>query len=234
MIGMRHNDVRDNTHIAPTVLETYQDTWKSKAMFQDDGLLIDWFSPEFTAWAAASMNAWNPELAKVAYDTAYNRVMDMIMPTNKSTVAEASTTLISRAQIPQPMTKPILGYAAQMISELGDEATLDQYLRFIDKAYPPIWEQGGLFYPAIAQRNGRLPPMDAFTGNAAIPYGRLNVFQGQRRMYKNPWTEEHFSTYPFIDNVDLSSGVDFLRGSWDEDLAAMAITMCSYLGKNEM
>ncbi|KAI8675328.1 Ldi domain-containing protein [Fusarium keratoplasticum] len=242
MIGMRYNDVRDNTHIAPVVLETYEEAWKSKGMFQDDGLIIDWFSPKqdrktlakdpgFTAWAAAFMNAWNPELAKVAYDTAYDRVIEMMMPPNKSTAAEASTPLISRAQSPsaqQPMTKPILGYAAQMISELGDEATLDQYLRFVDEAYPPTWEQGGLFYPATAQGNGSLPPMDAFAGNSAIPYARLNVFQGQRKMYENPWTEKHFSTYPFIDNIDLSSGVDFLRGSWDEDLAAMAVTMRSY------
>ncbi|WAO86981.1 Ldi domain-containing protein [Fusarium falciforme] len=248
MIGMRYNDVRDNTHIAPVVLETYEEAWKSKGMFQDDGLIIDWFSPKqdrktlakdpgFTAWAAAFMNAWNPELAKVAYDTAYDRVIEMMMPPNKSTAAKASTPLISRAQSPgaqQPMTKPILGYAAQMISELGDEATLDQYLRFVDEAYPPTWEQGGLFYPATAQGNGSLPPMDAFTGNSAIPYARLNVFQGQRKMYENPWTDNHFSTYPFIDNIDLSSGVDFLRGSWDKNLAAMAVTMRSYSreGKN--
>lgn len=61
MIGMRYNDVRDNTHIAPVVLETYEEAWKSKGMFQDDGLIIDWFSPKqdrktlakdpgFTAW----------------------------------------------------------------------------------------------------------------------------------------------------------------------------------------
>ncbi|KAJ4182604.1 hypothetical protein NW755_010371 [Fusarium falciforme] len=247
MIGMRYNDVRDNTHIAPVVLETYEEAWKSKGMFQDDGLIIDWFSPKqdrktlakdpgFTAWAAAFMNAWNPELAKVAYGTAYDRVIEMMMPPNKSTAAKAPTPLISRAQSPgaqQPMTKPILGYAAQMISELGDEATLDQYLRFVEEAYPPTWEQGGLFYPATAQGNGSLPPMDAFTGNSAIPYARLNVFQGQRKMYENPWTDNYFSTYPFIDNIDLSSGVDFLRGNWDNNLAAMAVTMRSYSGEGK-
>ncbi|KAL6361363.1 hypothetical protein LRP88_04831 [Fusarium phalaenopsidis] len=247
MIGMRYNDVRDNTHIAPAVLETYEEAWKSKGMFQDDGLIIDWFSPKqdrktlaedpgFTAWGAAFMNAWNPELAKVAYDTAYDRIMEMMMPPEKSTAAEASTALISRAQSPgaqQPMTKPILGYAAQMISELGDENTLDQYIRFVDQTYPPTWEQGGFFYPTTAQGNGSLPPMDSFTGNAAIPYARLNVFQGQRKMYENPWTNNHFSTYPFIYNVDLSSGVDFLRGSWDEDLEAMAVTMRSYSGEDK-
>jgi hypothetical protein len=182
------------------------------------------------------MNAWNPELAKVAYDTAYDRVMEMIIPPNKSTAVEASAALISRAQspgAPRPMTKPIIGFAAQMISELGDETTLNQYLRFVDEAYPPTWEQGGLFYPATSQGNGSLPLMDSFTGNAAIPYARLNVFQGQRKMYENPWTERYFSTHPFIDNIDLSSGVDYLRGSWDEDLAAMAVTMRSYSGEDK-
>ncbi|KAM6535540.1 hypothetical protein FALCPG4_005095 [Fusarium falciforme] len=75
--------------------------------------------------------------------------------------------------------------------------------------------------------------MDAFTGNSAIPYARLNVFQGQRKMYENPWTDNHFSTYPFIDNIDLSSGVDFLRGNWDKNLAAMAVTMRSYSGEGK-
>lgn len=65
MIAMRYNDLRDDTHVAPTVLERYQEAWKTKGMFQDDGLMIDWFSPNqdgktfatdpgFTAWYVAT------------------------------------------------------------------------------------------------------------------------------------------------------------------------------------
>lgn len=129
--------------------------------------------------------------------------------------------------------KPLPGYVAQMISEVGDEPALTQYLEFIDTAYNSTWEEGGLFYPASGQRTDDLQPMDSLSGNAGIPYARLNVFDGQRKMYEKPWTKEHFSTYPFIDNVDLSSGVDFLRGAWNESLAAMAITMRTYSGINK-
>ncbi|KAJ4263307.1 hypothetical protein NW762_006125 [Fusarium torreyae] len=240
MIGMRYNDARKGTDVAPTVLGKYQKAWNSTGMFQDDGLLIDWFSPKqssktyaqdpgFTAWTAAFLNAWNPVIANTAYKTAHKMVLQTMANYSHSAAANYP---VKPSTAAKPV-KPLPGYVAQMISEVGDEPALNQYLDFIDTTYNSTWEEGGLFYPASGQRTDDLRPMDSLSGNAGIPYARLNIFDGQRKMYEKPWTKEHFSTYPFIENVDLSSGVDFLRGTWNESLAAMAITMRTYSGTNK-
>ena len=58
---MRYNDVRDGTNIVEEVLKKYTAAWKSKGMIQENGLFVNWYSPNqdkvqeapgigFTAW----------------------------------------------------------------------------------------------------------------------------------------------------------------------------------------
>jgi hypothetical protein len=58
---MRYNDVRDGTKIVDDVLKKYSAAWKAKGMIQENGLFVDWYSPNqdrvkeapsigFTAW----------------------------------------------------------------------------------------------------------------------------------------------------------------------------------------
>lgn len=132
-----------------------------------------------------------------------------------------------------PYTKPHFAYALMWISELGDRAQLDGMLSYADAAFDPTWDQGGLFYPSRKAGDPfdyKSPSVDVLTGNAAVAYGRLNVSDGQRKMYEHPWDEEHFATSPFMNDVDLSSGVDFLRGNWDSELGALAVTVRSWDG----
>ena len=67
--------------------------------------------------------------------------------------------------------------------------------------------------------------MDPFTGNAAIGYSRLNVPNGQRLMWEDPWTTDTLKERPFIDNVSLEQGIDILRGIWFEEYQAMVMTV---------
>lgn len=135
-----------------------------------------------------------------------------------------------------PFAKPNFACAMMWVSELGDRSLLDGMLSYADATLNPTWEEGGLFYPtkrSATPFDYRSPDIDAVTGNAGIAYGRLNVFDGQHKMYENPWTDEHFATYPFVTNVDLSSDVDFLRGNWDVDLKALAVTLRSWDGRTK-
>jgi hypothetical protein len=61
LIAMRYNDVRDGTNIVEDVLKKYTAAWKEKGMVQEDGLFVDFYSPNqdkvakaqrigFTAW----------------------------------------------------------------------------------------------------------------------------------------------------------------------------------------
>jgi hypothetical protein len=48
-------------------------------------------------------------------------------------------------------------------------------------------------------------------------------------MWEKPWTPGHVSHYPFVDGLDLGSGVDFLRGVWDRKECAMVVTLRSWV-----
>ncbi|KAH8678507.1 hypothetical protein BX600DRAFT_376861 [Xylariales sp. PMI_506] len=127
-----------------------------------------------------------------------------------------------------PYTKPILGYAILATSELGKEADVQGLLRYVDKHLNPTWENGGLFYPrndTSMDEELRWTHVSPFCGNAAIAYGRLNVPDGQKAMWEKPWTSDVLSIRPYIDNVDLSDDVDFLRAVWSQDDKALIVTL---------
>ncbi|KAL3477569.1 hypothetical protein BJX99DRAFT_246137 [Aspergillus californicus] len=132
-----------------------------------------------------------------------------------------------------PFSRPIFGYVSQWVSEVGDESTLNGLLTHAERFFRPTWVNGGLYYPANPARvdeHGNWTEMEPFTGNSALGYARLNVRGGQRKMWTDPWTPEHVTNAPFIDGIDLSAGVDFLRGVWDYTLRLMVVTMKSWDG----
>ncbi|KEF59604.1 uncharacterized protein A1O9_04450 [Exophiala aquamarina CBS 119918] len=129
---------------------------------------------------------------------------------------------------------PVFGHTVEFLSELGREDLLSGLLDYADACLRPIWENGGLFYPrqdTLLSENGDWDYMDPYTGNTSIGYARLNVVDGQKKMFEKPWTSESLAQAPYVDNVDLSQGVDFLRGEWVEEHAALVVTMRSWDGK---
>lgn len=131
---------------------------------------------------------------------------------------------------------PSLGYLTQWFSELGKEDLLKGILDYADKSLEPTWDKGGLFYPrndTLVKDNGGDDWIfvDPYTGNAAIGYGRLNVKDGQKKMYENPWTSEYLATRPYVDNIDYAENVDFLRGTWEEESSALVVTLKAWDGE---
>ncbi|KAJ3538368.1 hypothetical protein NM208_g5935 [Fusarium decemcellulare] len=206
-----------------------------------------------TAWSAAYMNAWNPSVGHESWKQAIGflakpndrevvvsdtrvamQIRDLVeqegmKPMDPVTYRRAEE-IVSAKEWPKefrlPFKTPIFGYVMQWVSEVGDQDTLAGLLAHADGAFNPTWLRGGLFYrPRESETNRTNPTVDAFTGNAAIGYSRLNVFDGQRNMYENPWGDEHFANTPHIGGIDFSSDVDFLRAAWNEELNALAITM---------
>lgn len=135
-----------------------------------------------------------------------------------------------------PLPRPTFGYVVQWVSEVGDESTLSGLLSHADQYMQPTWAHGGLYYSTNSTRcdqDGNWVEVDPFTGNGAIGYARLNVSDGQRKMWTNPWTPEQVRKAPFIDGIDLSSGIDFLRGIWDEAFKMMVVTMRTWDGSSK-
>ncbi|KAF3764303.1 hypothetical protein M406DRAFT_339936 [Cryphonectria parasitica EP155] len=134
------------------------------------------------------------------------------------------------------------GFTMQWVSELApfpsssnETDIVAGLLKHADTYMNPSWENGGLFYPrkdgAVQDEDGNWVGVDPYTGNAAIAYGRLNVRDGQKKMWEEPWAKDgHHAHYPVVEGVDLSAGVDFLRGRWDEEVGALAVTMRTWDG----
>ncbi|EKG20437.1 hypothetical protein MPH_02247 [Macrophomina phaseolina MS6] len=208
-----------------------------------------------SAWTSAFMNGWNSQFVhslfpaqslgflsyapdgrinlndeKVAKSIRELAESETIDPYAWSTKHRAHDRLgqTGEAQPAEPLSQPMFGYVAQWVSEVGDAATCDGLLLHADRFLNPCWERGGLFYPRsseLTDKDGNWKYMDPYSGNAGIAYARLNVTDGQKRMWDAPWSSEHFSGYPFLDGLSLSSDVDFLRGAWDQLTEAMVVTM---------
>ncbi|TVY78925.1 Linalool dehydratase/isomerase [Fusarium oxysporum f. sp. cubense] len=211
----------------------------------------------FTAGANAFMNTWNSDLVKSLYDKQslgfitvidgqvrlhdpvvagiYRDLMDAdnISPHNAAVLAQARRMSKSVAPTKFPYSQPTFGYVVQWLSEMGRTVELQGLLDFADAKLRPTWENGGLYYPRNDARDddsGEWAHMDPFSGNAGIGYARLNVTDGQKKMWDRPWTRDFLAIQPWIDNLDLSQGVDYLRGLWDRDEKALIVTMKSWNG----
>jgi hypothetical protein len=128
--------------------------------------------------------------------------------------------------------KPILGYVAQWLSELG-RPECQGLLEFADNNLNPTWEDGGLFYPRNDEpmdANLQWTHVDPFSGNAAIAYARLNVEDGTKKWWDEPWTRDDVRARPWVDGVTLADGVDFLRGVWDVEENVVVVTMRAWDG----
>ncbi|KAG8625005.1 hypothetical protein KVT40_006756 [Elsinoe batatas] len=130
---------------------------------------------------------------------------------SESVIAEAVTTVanqkIKAQQTPSPMgltnspPSTDFGFTIQMLSEIAStnmyQDALHGMFKHADTRFSPTWVDGGLYYPRKipeasedAQSGIADPPagVDAYTGNAAIAFARLNVPDGLKQMWDEPWT----------------------------------------------
>ncbi|KAH8693554.1 hypothetical protein BGW36DRAFT_398874 [Talaromyces proteolyticus] len=254
IIAMRLNDIRRGTNIVETVLEKYRFALKSNDMISRNELYRSWLSVKqgtvsparsigFTAWAAAFMNSWNTEFVEIQhpavatfYRAALNQQLKNVDDDHSHVLHEARRHYIAARHTNSPSyNEPTLGYFVQWLSELGKTTELEDLLAYVDANLAPAWQDGGLYYPRCGQATddeGQWTRMDPFSGNAAIGYARLNVEDGQKRIWDNPWTKEDVSSRPWVDGLDLSHGVDCLRDIFDENVTAMTITFQEWAGQD--
>ncbi|KAE8372852.1 hypothetical protein BDV26DRAFT_82392 [Aspergillus bertholletiae] len=215
----------------------------------------------FTAWANAFMNAWNSEFVRSSYAkqaagfiTHSAGGIQLQHPGIGATIREAMATENADPNSPETIQRarekylrappsglrhmlPHFGYVVTWLSELGKRAELDALLCYADSRFAPTWERGGLYYPRrdqIFDESGEWAFVDPFTGNAAIGYARLNVEDGQKKMWEKPWTREDLRSRPWVDGLDYSLGVDCLRGWWDGDEQAMVVALRAWEEKTDI
>nr|OQO28665.1 hypothetical protein B0A51_04776 [Rachicladosporium sp. CCFEE 5018] len=156
-------------------------------------------------------------------------------------------TVVSRAQkqaVGKPVTArkylgPQFGHVAQGMSEIRGSPDLEALLLHADTYLGPTWTNGGLHYSRRSydqkdfwDDDGNYTYGEPHTGNACIGYARLNVKGGQRKMWECPWTREQVEKTPYVDGIDLGTGVDCLSGRWDEEKSAMFVALRTWHTKD--
>ncbi|GLA13196.1 hypothetical protein AnigIFM62618_009726 [Aspergillus niger] len=212
-----------------------------------------------TAWAAAFMNTWNSEFVRAGFenhavgfitniDGQVELQHPMVAGAYRAALAQGDAAKglsqvlqgarefykANKSNINFPYNEPTFGYVVKWLSELGKATELNGILAYADKHLQPTWENGGLYYPRNDQatdNEGRWTHMDPFSGNTAIGYSRLNVENGQKKIFEEPWTKETLASHPYVDGLDLSQGVDCLRGLWDQDRSALIVTVREWPGQ---
>ncbi len=155
--------------------------------------------------------------------------------------ANSPETLAQAHQISHKFISPIIPFETiswvtftMMLSELGKKKELGDLLEYADSRLEPTWEKGGLFYPRnddLLDNEHNMIHMEPHSGNSGIGYARLNVEDGQKKMWDKPWTREILQSRPYVDGITFADGVDLLRGLWDEDAHAMIVTLKSWSGE---
>ncbi len=207
------------------------------------------------------MNTWNSEKVHSLYDSQVLGFLTDIdgktrlQPTRVASAfrqlvleegedAHSAETLRKAREMSSQFANPLFPFEtiswsgfAQMLSELGKFKELNDLLEYADSHLNPTWENGGLYYP----RNDKLFDddgqnmihMEPHSGNSGIGYSRLNVKDGQKKMWEKPWTSAILAKRPYVDGLSFADGVDFLRGVWDDDVRAMVITLKSWTGNEK-
>lgn len=120
------------------------------------------------------------------------------------------------------------GCFTMMLSELGKRKELSDLLQYADEHLQPTWEEGGLFYPrndCLADEEWNLLHVEPHSGNSGIAYARLNVEDGMKQIWEQPWSRDIHRDKPWVDGVSLDDDVDFLRGFWDQEKCALIVTL---------
>ncbi|KAJ4360046.1 uncharacterized protein N0V89_000605 [Didymosphaeria variabile] len=213
-----------------------------------------------TVWAMAFMS-WNHEFVKSLYpqtghgylqrkgdrlnlnsQTLANKIRELNQtegadPESPATVERAKALVAGKPPSTLPYMSPTFGYIAQWLSEVENGDDLAALLRHADAYLRPRWEKGGLYYERNEQgwdTDGNFTYGEAYTGNAGIGYARLNVKEGQRKMWEKPWSKADVERRPWVDGVALESGIDCLRGVWDEDERAMVVSLRAWDGEKRI
>lgn len=203
------------------------------------------------------MNAWNPEFVRASYEKqslGFLTHIDGKTRLQPSVVANVFRSLVfehgydpnnqktlEKARIQSQGIKPGIPYETlnwlsftMMLSEVGKQKELDDLLEYADSRLKPTWVNGGLYYPRNQQlmdKDWNYTHVEPHSGNSGIGYARLNVPDGQRKMWKQPWTRQDLGARPWVDGDAFDDDVDFLRGIWDADKSAVVVTLRRWRGE---
>jgi hypothetical protein len=161
-------------------------------------------SPGNNAFVGTPMNAWKPELIEKLYPIHAKKIE--FGPDGVARVQGDETVGVSSAP----------GFAAYA-KEMGDLKTAGGLIVWMEKNCSPNWMGNKYFYP----RNDEKKITPLFSATAAV--AELNVKNGIRTMYTQPWKANYFSQ-PFISGVEQPKAA-VKQAYYDSSKDVLAVTL---------
>ncbi len=233
ILGFRFHDFVYGGSLADEVTSGYLQAWSEFGVINDSGhfnmmvqeherqVITPDVLPWTDFWMGSMMHAWNPALVREHYPKFVDKWVTKL-PDGSSFVTPAPAAALG---LKERGNAHDFGWAAVCASELGDTSLLKGLHEFADEHLQPAWQDGGYYYRRCDQlltEDGLLRAMDPHTSNALLPYSRLNVTGGLRKLYEEPLQEEHFSQPKLI---SLEPSLDVHRAKYDSKVQAMVLTL---------
>ncbi|VUC31003.1 unnamed protein product [Clonostachys rosea] len=223
-------------------------------LLMNQNIIVPPLDISLTAWANTFLNSWNHDLVASLYEkqaAGYITVqndqvrlqthevavqMRRLMEEENADLSDPAVLAKARALVTGPPSDvgTVMAFVLMWLSELGKQKELNGLLEYIDSHHDAIWEKGGLFYGRSDESvdiSGNVAKITPLAGNACIAYSRLNVPNGQKLMWDNPWTSKLLASRPSIHGFDLSEGVDCLRSIWDAETKSLVLTVKAWEGR---
>lgn len=240
ILGFRLNDHIYGGELAREATEGYLRAWEDfgggvnerghfiKFIVQRNELLandvpVDADSAYADGWLGMLLNMWRPELVQETYR---NKIEHWLDRAPGGTIAVKTLgRLPGSEKLVEPGTLGEMGWLAGWASEMGDQEVVSGLLRHADTYMNPQWENGGLYYPRRDDGyddSGLFVNMTPTVSNAMIPYARLNVADGLRTLFEQPWTDRERGR-PAL--TEISDHVDVRRAWYHEESRRLQLTV---------
>jgi hypothetical protein len=233
ILGFRFHDLVYGGSTAEEVTQGYLKAWQEFGILNDAGhfnmmvqekertVVTPPNAPWVDFWMASLMHAWNPDFVKRHYPQQLAR---WSVDGPDGTLWIKPGVSLSSGGPPRTSARDF-GWAAVCAAEVGDAESLSRMLAYADRYLHPVWADGAYFYRRHDEwfaEDGTLSAMDPHTSNALLPYARLNVPDGLRKLYDGPWGDAHFAE-PAL--VRMTPSLDIRRAWFDAGRNALALTV---------
>jgi len=233
ILGFRFHDFMKGTDRADEVTAGFERAWADFGHFDEEGryntfvrthvgeVMPNIFGPWSDGWLGALLNMWKPEMVKEHYP---RQIARWVQELPDGTAYVPPVSLTGEEDISGGSALDF-GFCCMWASEVGDAELLGRFLAYADNHMSPAWEKGGYYYPRndrFEDEDGHVVMVSPCSGNALLPYARLNVPDGLWGLYNKPWGKEHFAE-PLIS--EISDNVDVLRARYLPDYKKLVFTL---------
>ncbi|MEQ8801025.1 MAG: hypothetical protein RLP45_03210, partial [Haliea sp.] len=243
ILGFRLHDWLTGGSVAEEVTEGYQKAWADfGGPLGDDGHYTTTimshtmqpvqgaiWGPWSDSWCSMLRNAWDSDFVRRNYERQRD---SWLVPGGDGAIS------VKVNPSPPGMDIPLgawgdFGWVIGCVSEMGDAEVLQGLLTHADRYMNPRWDKGGYFYPRNdvgRDDEGNLTAMSPTIGNAMIQYARLNVEDGLRKLYEEPWEAGHYEQ-PAV--LEISDFADVSRAIFLPEQEALVVSLRPFDGREE-